>query len=81
MMVVGVGVVRGAVWKASFAGSPVRRHPVSGLPVIWTLPMFLEGYNGMDEAGSRQLLEQIMLPGTTGDAVLEHTWRSGDLIL
>ena len=43
--------------------------------------MFLEGYNGMDEAGSRQLLEQIMLPGTTGDAVLEHTWSSGDLIL
>ena len=67
--------------KAPFAGPPIRCHPVSGLPVIWSLPMFLESYEGMDEAASRRLLEQIMLPGTSGDAVLEHTWRTGDLIL
>ena len=45
-----------------FAGSPVRCHPISGRPGIWTNPMHLEGYLGMTEEASRALLEQIMLP-------------------
>ena len=53
-------------------GSPVRRHPLTGLACLWTLPMHLEGYAGMGEEASRALLERIMLPGASGDAVLEH---------
>ena len=34
--------------------------------------MHLEGYAGMGEEASRALLERIMLPGASGDAVLEH---------
>lgn len=58
-------------WRP-FAGSPVRCHPFSGRPGIWTNPMHLEGYLGMTETESRSLLEQIMLPGTSKSEVLDH---------
>lgn len=65
-----------------FNGSPVRRHPFTDRLTLWSLPVFLDSCEGMEsfhEAG--EALEQLLLPGTSGDSVYVHEWSPGDFVV
>ena len=62
-------------------GPPVRLHPDTQRPVVWTSPAHLEHYEGYSAAESRELLEALLLPGTTSSAVYAHCWEQGDVVV
>eukprot|EP00434_Breviolum_minutum_P023575 symbB.v1.2.020795.t1/scaffold1769.1/size102324/5 len=64
-----------------FQGSPVRRHPFTGKCTLWSMPVFLESCEGMTDQEARDMLEKVLLPGTSGDAVYIHEWSPGDFVV
>ncbi|CAE7474240.1 xan-1 [Symbiodinium natans] len=62
-------------------GSPARQHPFTGRTTLWTSPFFLEECRDMGLEQAKIQLEEILLPGLSGDAVYKHDWRIGDLVL
>lgn len=67
-------------WK-HFWGSPVRRHPDTGRNVLWCQPVWLEQFEGYSVAASRDIMEDLMLPGTAPDKVYTHEWQPLDFVL
>ena len=59
----------------------VRQHPFTGRTTLWTSPFFLEECRDMGLEQAKIQLEEILLPGLSGDAVYKHDWRIGDLVL
>eukprot|EP00438_Fugacium_kawagutii_P017733 Skav203026 [mRNA] locus=scaffold583:354935:355640:+ [translate_table: standard] len=52
------------------------RRPPSARPKV-----FLESCAGLSDAEARDLLEQILAPGTATDAVYVHEWSPGDFVV
>ncbi|CAJ1360804.1 unnamed protein product [Effrenium voratum] len=64
-----------------YDGCVVKRHPSSYRATLWSTPIFLESCSGMSWEQGQDLMEQILLPGTSGDAVYVHEWSLGDFVL
>mmetsp|Transcript_83724 Transcript_83724/g.145721 ORF Transcript_83724/g.145721 Transcript_83724/m.145721 type:complete len:148 (+) Transcript_83724:2-445(+) len=62
-------------------GSPVRRHPENGRKVLWCVPVWLEQFEGYSVDASRDIMENLLLPGTAPDKVYTHKWQPLDFVI
>merc|ERR1719320_398942 len=56
------------------SGPMVKRNPWTMKHTVLTWPLALECIEGLEPEESRDLMEQILTPGCTGDAVYAHPW-------
>jgi taurine dioxygenase len=59
----------------------VLRHPATGRDCLWVSELQTAGLIGMDETESRSILHRVFAALYAQDAVFEHRWRTGDLIV
>jgi taurine dioxygenase len=59
----------------------VRRHPVTGRPVLFFSPTWSRYIEGMDEDESRPILEQLTAHVTDERFVYRHRWTPGDVLV
>ena len=59
----------------------VHTHPTSGAKTLYLDPTTMVGIEGMDEAESRALLDELTEHATRPEFVYRHDWRPGDLIM
>ena len=58
----------------------VRTHPDTGKKSLY-LGMYCAGIVGLDEAGGRALLDQLLAHATQDRFVYTHRWQPGDVVL
>lgn len=58
----------------------IQTHPVTGRSVYYLSLEPLE-FNGIDNAGGKQLLEEIVQLSATPELVYRHHWQPGELII
>ncbi len=59
----------------------VRVHPATGAKSLYVCPAVISHIEGMDEAASAALIEQLIAHVTQPRFVYTHKWRQGDLVM
>ena len=59
----------------------VRKHPVTGRPALYVNEGFTVRIEGLPEAESSELLEQLFQHSCQQRFIYTHQWRKGDLIM
>jgi taurine dioxygenase/pentalenolactone F synthase len=57
-----------------------RRHPYTGRTALYVNSL-VAGFEGVDEAAGRDLLDELVEHATHPERVYAHAWREGDLII
>ena len=58
-----------------------RTHPVTGRKAIYLNPVRTECVDGMSEADSQRLLDELLEHSTQARFVYRHRWRRGDVLI
>jgi alpha-ketoglutarate-dependent taurine dioxygenase len=59
----------------------VRRHPVTGRPILFVNPLHTNGFVGMSKDESWPLIEEVSAHATQDRFVYYHSWRVGDVLM
>jgi taurine dioxygenase len=59
----------------------VRRHPVTGEPVLYANPAFTTRILNLPEAESRRLLQVLFAAATAEALTWRHAWQAGDVLI
>ena len=59
----------------------VRRHPVTGRPILFVNPLHTNGFVGMPREESWPLIEELAAHATQERYTYYHSWRVGDLLI
>jgi len=59
----------------------VRKHPISGKPVLFVNPQFSTKIVGMDEIESRNLLSQLFEQAKIPEFQFRHSWSVGSVVI
>ncbi|MFC7477458.1 TauD/TfdA dioxygenase family protein [Dankookia sp. GCM10030260] len=59
----------------------VRRHPVTGEPVLYANPAFTTRILNLTAAESRHLLDTLFTAATAESLIWRHDWQSGDVLI
>ena len=59
----------------------VRKHPVTGRPVLFVNPTHTHGFDGMAHDEATRLIEELRDHATQDRFVYYHAWRVGDVLM
>ena len=59
----------------------IRRHPITGRKVLFVNEGFTHAIEGMDPDEGQALLQQLFAHITRPDALYQHNWQVGDLLM
>ena len=59
----------------------VRKHPVTGRPVLFVNPVHCHGFVGMPREEAWPLIEELAAHSTQERFVYYHSWRPGDVLI
>jgi len=59
----------------------VRAHPETGRPALFLSDIWVRRFEGLDEAESRLILDDVMAVATRSTAEYVHAWRPGDIVM
>lgn len=61
--------------------SAVKKHPVTGRPVLFVNPTHTHGFEGMAHDEATRLIEELRDHATQDRFVYYHAWRVGDVLM
>jgi alpha-ketoglutarate-dependent taurine dioxygenase len=59
----------------------VKKHPVTGRPVLFVNPTHTHGFEGMTADEAVRLIEELRDHATQERFVYYHAWRAGDVVM
>jgi len=59
----------------------VKKHPVTGRPVLFVNPTHTHGFEGIAADEARRLIEELRDHATHERFVYYHAWRVGDVVM